>query len=154
MSERKNEKYYYEMQKLANDLFYYLSMNNNPNEHDYQGNHNLTYILKNLTKDKLYFITSLFLQQIPIGDLKELIKNNFGTASKEIIMPVFNEIENKNSLKNGDLVQITKGIFKGQQGRIQDIDINDNENPIAIPIKEKFMDGWVFVNYDEIEKIE
>lgn len=48
---RKKDRYYIEMQMLSFQLLRYLRMNNDPNEHAFQGNWNWTYFKENVTEE-------------------------------------------------------------------------------------------------------
>ena len=67
--DRSDSKYYSEMQQLSYNLVKYLSMNNDKNEQNYQGNYNLTYISENMTPEDFEMITSAFMRNISLGAL-------------------------------------------------------------------------------------
>ncbi|WP_297419375.1 hypothetical protein [Clostridium sp.] len=50
-------------------------------------------------------------------------------------------------------VKIIKGKFEGYEGKIIDIDTCDKDRPLAIEIHNKDINGTVYVNYNDVEKI-
>jgi hypothetical protein len=82
---RDKNKYYPEIQQLAYNLVRYLKMNEDENEHSFQGNHNLTYLIENMTKSDFEFIVTKFLGRIPLNRLNELIKQDFSESSYKLL---------------------------------------------------------------------
>lgn len=94
--DRSNSKYYEEMQILSHSLVKYLKMNNNPEEHPYQGDYNLTYLKENITDKDFDCIVEMMLKRIPLGRVAEIIKS-FGDNSIDIILNQTNK--NEDALK-------------------------------------------------------
>jgi len=55
--------------------------------------------------------------------------------------------------KYNDQVKIIDGIFKNYEGKIIDIDENDEIRPLTIEVNCSEFDGNVYVNYDQVEII-
>jgi len=75
--DRENSKYYEEIQRLAYELVKFLRMNEDKNEHNNQGNWNLTYLIENMKPKDFKYVTTSFMKRIPLNELKEMIEENF-----------------------------------------------------------------------------
>jgi hypothetical protein len=93
--DRGNSKYYSEMQQLAYNLVKYLSMNEDKNESNFQGNYNLTYLEENMTNEDFKMIANSFLRRIPIGEVKIMIKDYWPDQTANIVLNNDEELVNK-----------------------------------------------------------
>jgi transcription antitermination factor NusG len=57
-----------------------------------------------------------------------------------------------NTLQVNNKVTIISGNFKGYKGIITDIDICDNNRPIAVRVIDKDINGTVYANYNQVVK--
>lgn len=55
---RNGTKYYIEMQLLAFQLLRYLKMNDDPNEHQFQGNYNWTYFKESMSEEDYQYLAN------------------------------------------------------------------------------------------------
>lgn len=62
-------------------------------------------------------------------------------------------IEEHTKVKQDDKVKIIKGKFEGFEGRVIDLDEYDNKRPLAIKIFSEELNGEVYINYNEVEKL-
>ena len=76
--DRRNDKYYPEMQQLTYNLLRYLGMNEDPNEHPCQGNYNMTYLVENMTNEELYEFVGRFIRRLNQTQLIYIIERYTG----------------------------------------------------------------------------
>lgn len=86
--DRKKERHYEKIQRLAYDLVRYMRMNTAKGEHVNQGNWNTTYLIENMKPKDFEFVVSQLLKRIPIGQLRTMLHDNFTTNAKDLIGPI------------------------------------------------------------------
>src|SRR5690606_11737437 len=81
-------------------LIKYLKMNDDPNEQQFQGNYNFTYLKENMSEEDFLFLVTKFMMSTKLGDLKRIIDNEFTDSSIEFLRDSINKKPNMQVNKN------------------------------------------------------
>lgn len=116
--DRNNSKYYVEMQLLAFQMTHYLKMNDDKNEHAFQGNYNWTFFRENLSNEDFQLLAKKFLGSMNLPQWLEAIEDWSFSESQEYALNVIND---KSTLSNADIGDtMVKIIYKPVNSKIEE----------------------------------